>query len=252
MKSYLIGASCILTSLCIVAFANDSLAGNISTNSVPTVTVGLENGNGGPKWEYSPALDVLEDVPGGGKGINKAIEVVGQLGGQTDITIEELAFDPDPFVLNNIQITNNSAMTQIYTVGIALPTVFPAPNIVSGNVRADVIDGNNDGATLASVGAFPLYDAQIDFSSIATLMDPKTIIAPIGSSNGEFESFGPSVGGTPVNAAIGIELRFSLTAGDTASILSRFDVVEVPEPNSVALGMLCLVGLVGVAVYRRR
>jgi hypothetical protein len=38
-----------------------------------------------------------------------------------------------------------------------------------------------------------------------------------------------------VTSNIGIQLRFSLTPGDTAAILSRFDVTEIPEPASAAL-----------------
>jgi hypothetical protein len=38
-------------------------------------------------------------------------------------------------------------------------------------------------------------------------------------------------------------LRFSLTAGDTASILSRFDVVAIPEPATLVLGAILLMGV---------
>jgi hypothetical protein len=38
-----------------------------------------------------------------------------------------------------------------------------------------------------------------------------------------------------VTSNIGIQLRFMLTPGDTASILSRFDVNPVPEPATMVL-----------------
>ena len=53
--------------------------------------------------------------------------------------------------------------------------------------------------------------------------------------NGASASFGPLLNGVPVTSYIGIQLRFSLTPGDSASFLSRFDVVEsVPDVSSSA------------------
>jgi hypothetical protein len=52
----------------------------------------------------------------------------------------------------------------------------------------------------------------------------------------------------PVTSSIGIQLRFTLTPGDTASILSRFDVV-IPEPATMTLGAVA--ALIAVALGRR-
>jgi hypothetical protein len=177
----------------------------------------------------------------------------GIAGGRANITIKELEFDPDPFVLNNILITNTTATTQIYTVGVALPTVFAAPNFISGNVRTDVIDGGGAaGGTVSTVAGFPIYSAQIDFSEVASLQaDPFSVTAPAGGSSGASASFGPTVNGTAVTSNIGIQLRFSLTAGDTAAILSRFDVVAIPEPASLASGVLAMLA-VSFGLRRRR
>ncbi len=163
------------------------------------------------------------------------------------MVVSQLEFDPDPFVLNNILITNTTNATQIYTVTVTLPTTFPGPNIISGNVRSDVIDGGGDpGATLASVTGFPVYSAQIDFATVATLQnDPFSVVAPPAGSASSPASFGPSINAVPVTSNIGIMLRFSLTAGDTASILSRFDVVAIPEPASFTLLLVAALVAVG-------
>jgi hypothetical protein len=75
--------------------------------------------------------------------------------------------------------------------------------------------------------------------TVATLQDdPFSLVALSGLSNTASAAFGPSPNGVPVTSNIGIQLRFSLTAGDSASILSRFDVldpiVRVPDAGSSA------------------
>jgi hypothetical protein len=239
-----------VASLFLVAAVVDLKAGPITANSVPTISVDDE-GFAGPPWEYSPALDVLQNLPDRGKklGIPKAESNI--QGNRASVEIRQLEFDPDPFVLNNILITNTTNSTQIYTVGIALPTSFPAPNFISGTVRTDVIDGGDaPGGTVATVPNFPIYTAQIDFNNVATLQNhPFSVTAPAAGTASSSASFGPTLSAVPVNSNIGIQLRFSLTAGDTASILSRFDVVAIPEPTALYLGSLAILA---IGVYRQR
>lgn len=233
-----------------------SRAGTISANNVPTITVDDE-GFEGPAWEYSPATDVLQNLPGGGRKLGVPTALMHIQANRADVVIDQLEFDPDPFVLNNILITNTTGSTQIYTVGIALPTVFPGPNIISGNVRTDAIDGGGAaGATVATVPlpvpGSPIYAAQIDFGTVATLQNhPFSVVAPPAASASSPAAFGPMVNAVPVTSNIGIQLRFSLSAGDTASILSRFDVVAIPEPASVGLSIVGLLAA-GFGCRRRR
>jgi hypothetical protein len=108
-----------------------------------------------------------------------------------------------------------------------------------------------DGATVATAAPTALYQAQIDGTTVATLQNnPFSVIAAAGGSNTASASFGPSLGAVPVTSNIGIQLRFSLTAGDTASILSRFDVVDIPEPASVVLVAVGLAGALCIAARR--
>jgi hypothetical protein len=219
----------------------------------PTITISAEGFNG-PAWRYSPAVEVLENLPGHGRKLGIPTALAHIQGNRASVVISELAFDPDPFVLNNILITNTTAVTQIYTVGLALPTVFGGPNLISGNVRADVIDGGGGpGATLATVPGFPMYAAQIDFGTVATLHnDPTSVIAPSSGSASLPGSFGPLFNPIAVSSNIGIQLRFSLSAGDTAAILSRFDVVAVPEPSTIAIAVCGVSLLIAVKRGRRR
>jgi hypothetical protein len=242
-----------LVGLSLAVLANHSEAGTISSDEIPTLTISVEGFNG-PDWEFSPAADVLSDLPGGGRKLGIPIAQSHILGNRASVVVSQLAFDPDPFVLNNILVTNTTATPQIFSAFVGLPTTFPGPNLISGNVRTDVIDGGGaPGASLSSVSPTPIYAAQIDSSAVATLQDhPFSIVAPAGGSAGSAASFGPIVNTGAVTGSIGIQLRFMLSAGDTASILSRFDVVPVPEPSTFLSGALGLMAFVGIGWRRRR
>ena len=212
-------------------------AGPLTANQLPTVTIKIDDSPTAPSWTYSPSANEYRPAtdPDGGYELNGPREF-DILTNRAHVRIEELQFDPDPFVLNNILVTNTTTSTQIFSAFVGLPTTFSAPNFISGNVRPSVIDGGMDGATIATAAPTPLYQAQIDGITVASLQNnPFSVIAPAGGSNTASASFGPSVNAVPVTSNIGIQLRFSLTPGDTASILSRFDVEAVPEPASVVL-----------------
>jgi hypothetical protein len=222
--------SCVLS-----AVSTHLVAGPLVANQIPSITVKIDDMPNAPSWTYTPSANEFRpatDEDGG-------YELIGTrdfdiLENRAHVTIEELQFDPDPFVLNNILVTNTTNSTQIFSAFVGLPTTFPAPNRISGNVRTSVIDGGLDGATVATVGGQALYQAQIDFATVATLQnDPFSVSASVGGSNTDAESFGPTANSIPVTSNIGIQLRFTLTPGDTAAILSRFDVI--PEPASAAL-----------------
>jgi len=210
-------------------------ASPITAGGVPTITIRMDGVTNPWSWtptsgDYRPATD--ED---GGYELSTQRDF-DVLGNRAHLRVEELQFDPDPFVLNNVLVTNTTAIPQAFSVFVGLPTTFAAPNLISGNVRTSVIDGGTDGATVSTVTGLPIYQAQIDFVTVASLQnDPFSVSAPVATSNTASASFGPGVNGIPVTSNIGIQLRFVLTPGDTASILSRFDVVDVPEPGSLAL-----------------
>jgi hypothetical protein len=236
-----------LSTLVFSLFCTGVSAGTINANQLPSIKVSVAGET--TEWDYSPPDNAYKPATDsdGGYELNYVLNAEGVCDNKANIRVDELQFDPDPFVLNNILITNTTVTTQAYTVSVGLPTSFGAPNFISGNVRTSVIDGGSDGATVSTVGALlPIYQAQIDGSTVATLQNnPFSVTAPPQGSNTLGASFGPTVSAIPVGSSIGIVLNFSLTAGDTASILSRFDVVAIPEPASFALlgGALLLIGL---------
>ncbi|HMO86193.1 MAG TPA: hypothetical protein PKC18_14855 [Lacipirellulaceae bacterium] len=238
-----------LAMLATLVAAAPSFAGPLNPDHIPSISIRMGESDTAPQWRYAPGVDRFRatDANGGGYEMTSSSGKTDIFGGNATVEILELQFDPDPFVLNNILVTNNTASTQIFTAFVGLPVPpMGAPNIIKGNVRTDVIDGGLDGATIASMPGFPIYAAVVDFLPVvATLQnDPFTLTAPVGMSAGSNASFGPQPSGVPVTNNIGIQLRFTLTAGDTASILSRFDVV--PEPSGAGLA------LVGAALVLRR
>jgi hypothetical protein len=225
-------------------------SGSLTPDQLPTIAIRIEDSPTAPTWSHTPAVDAYQSATDSNGGyVLSAPRDYDILNNRAHLRIEGLQFDPDPFVLNNILVTNTTAAPQVFSAFVGLPTSFAAPNLISGNVRTSVIDGGFDGATVASALGQPLYQAQIDAVTVATLQnDPFSVIALPGNSNTAAETFGPLASAVPVNTNIGIQLRFSLSPGDTVAILSRFDVV-VPEPSSaVMLG----IGLAFVAGRSRR
>lgn len=169
------------------------------------------------------------------------------LGGRADLVIEEIEFDPDPSVFYNAILTNTTASVQTYTLSIALPTVFAAPNLIHGATTVGLIDGGTDGATLTSVAPTAVYQSIIDGATVGTLLnDPFSLVAPAMGVNSVNATYGWNPSNVPINMFMGITHTFTLTPGDSASFLSRFDVI-VPEP--AALSLLAIGGLL---LMRRR
>ena len=226
-------------------------AGELTPGQFPTITIKIEDGPAAPGWSHTPSANQYRpatDASGGYALTSPSEHEI--LNNRAHVRIAGLQFDPDPFVLNNILVTNTTNAPQVFSAFVGLPTSFPAPNLISGVIQTSVIDGGFDGATLATAGGTPIYQAQIDFATVGTLQsDPFSLTALPAGTNSASASFGPIGSSVPVNTNIGIQLRFSLTPGDTAAILSRFDVV-VPEPSSAVMIGIGLAAL--MARPRRR
>jgi hypothetical protein len=164
------------------------------------------------------------------------------------------AWDSDPFVTNNVNVTNNTAGTLIFDVTVTSPVVLTGPlTAMSGSVGITLTNTTGTALLDNSVAA-AIYSALIDGSSVRTLFDPPYSLTctPPFCSTSDSDDFGifpnPPEIGPQANATIGIRLRFQLSAGDSAGITSVFNIEAVPEPGTAALLAL---GLVGLVVRRR-
>jgi hypothetical protein len=151
----------------------------------------------------------------------------------------------DPFVTNNLVITNVSSVAQTFTATVTLPIAggFSYNQIIDSSIAVTVTDTltslggvAGDGATITGVSG-GIYEGQINGGTALNLFPAATIsCASNGCSvtqsdplSGDFD--GPAGPGTATSIAI--KLTFTLGAGDTAGITSRFEII--PEPGTLAL-----------------
>ena len=223
-------------------------AGLLDPATLPTFTITADGAES--EWSWTPSVNAFKPVADGYL-LRNAHQRAGILNGRADVTVDLLRYNPDPFVLNNILVTNTTTTTQIFSAFVGFPTTFGAPNNISGTITTSVIDETGNGATVASVSPTAIYQAQIDGVTVATLQNHPFGLSTTQSTSAS-ATFGPTANAVPVTSNIGIQLRFSLTAGDTASILSRFDVTEIPEPASAVACAGTMLVVSGAFARRRR
>jgi hypothetical protein len=168
----------------------------------------------------------------------------------------DVTADPDPLVTSALAITNTTAFTQTFTSIITIP-VTPAvtpSSLIRGSIGGSVSDANSSGAaTLSTASGTALYTALIDGSPVQTLYaDPYSVnvVLPDDTSSVPSTNFGIPVflPGPAALTSIGIQIKFTLTPGDSASFTSVFRVEPVPEPAGLALVGIAAVGM----LVRRR
>ena len=168
-----------------------------------------------------------------------------------------ITLESDPFISASVDVVNNTALTQTYTLIFTMPISPPITpgSRIGGSTQGGLTDANNDGVgTLSTVGpGTALYYGQIDGADVLPLFpDPNSLSVPFaGGSASESTSAGlpgPTIAGPSALTSIGIKHQFSLTAGDRATFTSFFIVQAVPEPGSLSL--LAVGGL--IMAFRRR
>ena len=167
---------------------------------------------------------------------------------------------PDPGVglSNNVLISGNLAVENLFTNNIGvqllveLPVASSFPGSDMGGSAAIGLTTNGDGGSLASVGV-PVWQALTDGTPVGPVaslfFDPFALTNSGFGSNSTSGNFGIPVpiNGGPINSTIGIDINFSLTPADQASITSVVNAVPVPGPAGLAL-----LAAAGLVIRRRR
>lgn len=170
----------------------------------------------------------------------------------------DCVMNEDPFVDATINVTNNSAFTQTFVLFVPLfisPALTPATSM-SGNVGAVVSDqdGSPDGAMVANAGLEAIFQGYIQGvpqlnARIWGPVPSYSLVAAADAANNDSATFSGQPGPAALTQ-IGIQLKFTLSAFDSATVTGQFDVIAaIPGPASLAL--LAVFGALTPARRRR-
>jgi hypothetical protein len=174
------------------------------------------------------------------------------------ITVDNwtVVFKEDPYVTNNVNVTNNTLVTQTFIATVILPIpAFGYDSVINSSVGVTTTDSNgNNILSFANSGGTPIFQGTVNGGTVLSMNPPglplTTASCPVAfpgctatSATGTaFQAAGPGVANQ-----IGITLTFTLSPGDSAGLTSRFEVV--PEPSTA---LLLGGGLLALGAARRR
>lgn len=161
----------------------------------------------------------------------------------------DMIYDPDPYVIAGLSVTNNAAFAQTFIFSFTAPVnpSIPTASYYGGSVGGSYTIDGTDGMVSTVMGK-PFYMGRIDgvgvlpFHADSSLWSAAAgesgLIAPV---NSPLTNVGPAVA-----SEIQIVYNLMLTPGETVTVNGNFAVVPIPEPAAIAI-----VGLGSVLLRRR-
>jgi hypothetical protein len=237
----------------------------------PVVTIGRV---GGTTWDMLDPVNATSELTEA-DGVAHWRLVEGYDFVKANYTVSDWTIDlkEDPFVTNNLTITNTGPVTSTFVATVMLPIpAFAYNTVIASSIGFTVTDSNSDGAIFFdAAAASTVYNGFVGFPVSTTLlgMDPTFMLGaptatfPVNALSDCFPPIGTGCSATGTNGVaslgvapgvatvIGLTLAFQLGAGDSVGITSRFEIANVvPEPTTLSL--LGVAGLGVVALARRR
>ena len=236
-----------IAAACCLALAPVSFAGQITA---PSGDVVVSVFGGIPGTTQGRTVEYMADVNSDG-----SFELPNQTSPGTNWNLTRLVVsgNVDPFTNLNFAVTNNAAVTLLFTVSVTLPIVPQLPaTLHGGSMGGTLTDANNNGSgSVATSGGIPYYQGQIDGATVlSSYPDPYTLSVAFPGQTVNLPALnpglpGPTLSSGPALSTIGIINRFTLSPGDSFAGNSFFVVVPVPEPSTLVLLAMACVAVAG-------
>jgi hypothetical protein len=236
-----------IAAACCLALAPVSFAGptTIPSSDVVVTVTGVD-----PETMQGRSVEFMTDVKSDGSFDLRNQTSQGTSWSLTDLNVSG---NVDPFTNLNFAVTNNAAITLLFSVSVTLPVAPQLPTTLHGGSTGGALtDANFNGlATVATSGGLPYYQGQIDGATVLPIYpDPYSLSASFAGQTVNVPALNPGLPGPtlpsgPALSTIGIINRFTLTPGDTFSGNSFFVVAPVPEPSTLLLLALACLAVAG-------
>lgn len=222
----------------------------VSAARATNVTVTVWGTDGVSNWNNEILIPVLPDdtfsLSGGTS-----------MAGGWEVTSIEIAGDVDPFVDFGFVVKNTIGVPVDFNMSISVPvSVNYSSSLVGGSVGITLTDANFNGSTsVSTTGVNPIYVGRLDGVDELSLFPAAYSLSTGVVGDTTVDSMvaglpGPTIPAGPLSSTMEVVLRFTLSPGDLVGMTGFF--IAVPEPSSMALVVVGLVGLTGYTVIRRR
>ena len=171
----------------------------------------------------------------------------------------DISANADPFITGNLTFTNATDADQTFNIVLLLPTVSIAgPVQEMGEIGLTLTDTNLSGSAdlllnqwhglIDPIPGPPIFDMSLLSGALnCGGAGCITVLSPVSDTQIHDEA---DHNNSPITS-IGTHINFTLSAGDTVSINTKWDVAPVPVPAAAWLFISGFAGLMGMAKIRR-